>query len=47
VTAHLLHLDPGRLVDGKAADARAEGDQRQCLRAKLVRLASALPSLCG
>ena len=33
---HLLDLDPGRLVERKAADAGAEGDEREAARAELV-----------
>src|SRR6188768_460278 len=36
MTAHLLHLDPGGLLQRETADAGAEGDQREAPGAELV-----------
>ncbi len=33
---YLLHLDPGRLIQGESADAGAEGDEGERLCAELV-----------
>ena len=40
VAADLLDLDPRRLVEREAADAGAEGDEREAARAELVRARS-------
>ena len=37
VPADLLHLDPRRLLEREAADARAEGDEREAARPERVR----------